>query len=121
MYNNRNVYLLDLCTFSYQLHSQTLIWPMDPYYEQWSESSSRSRRERFMQQVHSVSTPANYPNYRGPAKLMGKPSNTNLDPIISDYSQINPWRPSVVRANKEEEGWILYNTSKEITDRISMA
>jgi hypothetical protein len=27
------VHLLDLCILSYQLHSQTLIWPMDPYNE----------------------------------------------------------------------------------------
>ena len=44
MYNEL-VYLLDLCTLSYQLHSQTLIWPMDPYYErighrQWSQGRS---------------------------------------------------------------------------------
>ena len=39
------VHLLDLCTYCYQLHSQTLIWPMDPYYEQWS--SNLRKRYRF--------------------------------------------------------------------------
>jgi lipase (class 3) len=117
------VYLLDLCTYSYQLHNQTLIWPMDPYYEQWSsnwmERFRSSRRKEFISQVHKVALPSNYPRYRGPASLNGWTSNLDLDPIISDYFQINPWRPSVARPNKELEGWILYHTSPEITDRIA--
>ena len=108
------VYLLDLCTFVYQLHSQTLIWPMDPYYEQWSNTPSLgqfSRREEFMRKVYQVATSKNpdYKGMRGPAALLsGAPqSNEDLDPIISDYEQVNPWRPSVTRPNKVEEDWIL--------------
>ena len=106
--------LLDLCTFAYQLHSQTLIWPMDPYYEQWSNTPSLgqfSRREEFMRKVYQVATSKNpdYKGMRGPAALSGAPqSNEDLDPIISDYEQVNPWRPSVTRPNKVEEDWILY-------------
>ena len=120
------VYLLDLCTFAYQLHSQTLIWPMDPYYEQWSNTPSLgqfSRREEFMRKVYQVATSKNpdYKGMRGPAALSGAlQSNENLDPIISNYEQVNPWRPSVTRPNKVEEDWILYNTPQEITNRISM-
>lgn len=118
------VHLLDLCIFSYHLHSQTLIWPMDPYYEQWSSDwfgrRQRARRKEFMRQVHQVATPANYFGLSGPASLNSAPkSNLDLDPIIADYSQINPWRPSVVRPNKEQEGWILYKTPQEITGRIN--
>jgi hypothetical protein len=29
-YQHELVYLCDLCVFAYQLHSQTLIWPIDP-------------------------------------------------------------------------------------------
>jgi hypothetical protein len=123
MYNF--VHLLDLCTLAYQLHSQTLIWPMDPYYEQWSSELLKrqqlARRKEFMREVHRVATPAN-PNYigcRGPAKLNSAPaSNEGLDPVIADYNQINPWRPGLTRQNKEQEGWILYNTPKVITNRI---
>jgi hypothetical protein len=44
------VYLLDLCIFSYHLHNQTLIWPMDPYYEQLSSQKLRfGRRKDFME------------------------------------------------------------------------
>jgi Lipase (class 3) len=119
------VYQLDLCTLAYQLHSQTLIWPMDPYYEQWSNTPSLgplSRREEFMRKVHQVATSKNpdYQGMRGPAALSGAPpSNEDLDPIISDYGQINPWRPSVTRPNKVEEDWILYQAPHEVTDRIS--
>jgi|SRR5271166_1892187 len=113
------VHLLDLCTYCYQLHSQTLIWPIDPYYEQWLGDSD-SLRNSFMAKVHQVATSANYPGVRGPSSLNSAPqSNRDLDPILSDYSQINPWRPSVTRPNREVEGWILYNTPREITDRIN--
>jgi hypothetical protein len=119
------VHLLDLCTLSYQLHSQTLIWPMDPYYEQLSSAllswePQFSRRKDFIERVHQVATPANFVGLKGPAKLNSAPtSNRDLDPIIYDYNQINPWRPSLTRPNKEKEGWILYNTPREITSRIS--
>lgn len=116
------VHLLDLCIFSYHLHNQTLIWPMDPYYEQWSSNwfgkLRRSRRKEFISQVHQVAIPGNWPGWHGPASLNGWTSNLDLDPIISDYSQINPWRPSIARPNKEVERWILYNTPPEITNRI---
>jgi hypothetical protein len=39
------VYLLDLCILSYQLHAQTLIWPLDPYYE---FSGDKTKRNKFM-------------------------------------------------------------------------
>ena len=63
------VHLLDLCTLSYQLHSQTLIWPMDPYYEQWSLDSDL--RNRFMAKVRQLAATAKYRGYRGPGSLMG--------------------------------------------------
>ena len=115
------VHLLDLCTYCYQLHNQTLIWPMDPYYDQFS--GIKGRRNGFMAEVHrrAALPQGPYDGKHGPGVLNGLPSaqtNQDLDPIISDYNQINPWQPSVVRPNREEEGWILYNTPKEITQRI---
>ncbi len=46
------VHLLDLCTYCYQLHNQTLIWPMDPYYDQFS--GIKGRRNGFMAEVHET-------------------------------------------------------------------
>ena len=115
------IHLLDLCTYSYQLHNQTLIWPMDPYYDQLSGPTGR--RNGFMAEVHNraASPQGPYVGKHGPGVLNGlAPAQTNqdLDPIISDYNQIDPWKPSVVRPNRETEGWILYNTPKEITQRL---
>jgi hypothetical protein len=111
------VHLLDLCTYCYQLHNQTLIWPMDPYYDQFS--GIKGRRNGLMAKVHEYA--AAQPKstlLRGPGCLLKWDTNKDLDPILSDYSKIDPWKPSVVRPNRETEGWILYNTPEEITQRI---
>jgi hypothetical protein len=129
MYENAEVvHLLDLCTLSYQLHSQTLIWPFDPYYDQLVRSKSdqvltNSRRDEFMAIVHELANNQAYKRLhpRGPNVLGGPnwgPSNSRLDPVISAYGLINPWRPSVARPNAELEGWILYDTPPAITQRI---
>jgi hypothetical protein len=126
------VYLLDLCILSYQLHAQTLIWPMDPYYEEliyYAEGELTERRSKFMEAVrHKFVNP--YTNevvpllhiYRGTGRLQaagqGWYKNDLLEPIISDYCRIYPWRPSFTRPRKNKEPWILYSTPKIITDRI---
>jgi hypothetical protein len=119
--NSKAVFLLDLCTLAYQLHSQTLIWPMDPYYEQLA-AQSEALRTQFMTNVRGAVGTFNPPGeYRGPAAFSGTPAtgwqpNPNLDPIISQYSRIYPWRPSVTRY--APGGWLLYHTPTNITDRI---
>lgn len=117
------VYLLDLCIFSYHLHSQTLIWPMDPYYEQLA--NGKGRRRSTMTDVHTGSwlPPAHQPGpaaYRGPSSCMIWPNmdNGRLDPIVSRYDRLYPWRSSFTRPNREDESWIVYNTPVEITDPI---
>jgi hypothetical protein len=118
------VHLLDLCILSYQLHNQTLIWPMDPYYEQMHSPTGRKlRRANFMAKVHelnhaklkafSLGTHGPLGDHRIP-----QASNRGLDPIISDYTQIDPMRPSAVRPLREEEKWTLYNAPEDITRRI---
>jgi hypothetical protein len=104
------VHLLDLCTYSYQLHNQTLIWPMDPYYDQLSGPTGR--RNGFMAEVHNraANPQGPYAGKHGPGVLNGLPptqTNRGLDPIISDYNQINPWQPSVVRPNRETEARLV--------------
>jgi hypothetical protein len=114
------VHLLDLCTYCYQLHNQTLIWPMDPYYDQFS--GIKGRRNGLMAKVHEYAAAQPKSSLlRGPGCLLSMITNKDLDPILSDYSKINPWQSSAVRPNRETEGWILYSTPKEITDRISEA
>lgn len=115
MYNEL-IYHLDLCILSYHIYHQSLIWPMDPYYEQMARAGS-SRRDNFMKEVHAkleVTTPS---GYKGPGYL-AKPkftANKTLDPIITKYSRINIWTPSVV---KEIGMWDLLKPPMEITHKV---
>jgi len=126
------VYLLDLCIFSYHLHSQTLIWPMDPYYEQMRETGGKplvdkvKRRVRFMSPVHAHQwlPPGQQPGptaYHGPSSCMNwlNTNNQHLDPIVSRYDRLYPWRPGFTRPTREKEEWLIYNTPVEVTDRIN--
>ena len=126
------VYLLDLCIFSYQLHAQTLIWPMDPYYEEWEEASARLspkernwRRKIFRATLDTLIQNGKFPDsseLRGPGSIgtnaTGWFNNPGLDPILSDYSRLNPWLPSFTRPDKGNDKWIVYNTPIEIRRRI---
>jgi hypothetical protein len=118
---SKAVFLLDLCILSYHLHSQTLIWPIDPYYEQVNLSDS-PLRVQMMNRVHVDAKDYQRRGiYHGPADYFGTPAggwqvNPNLDPIIANYQRLYPWRPSFTRALPAY--WVLYNTPSLITNRI---
>ena len=72
------VYHLDLSILAYQLYSQTLVWPFDPYYEEMNSPSGG--RATFMRKVRKwarkqgaeLSGPdAGLNAYRGPGVLGG--------------------------------------------------
>ena len=136
---------LDLCILAYQLHSQSLIWPTDPYYEQLLKekllktlatplpddeitTDKGRRRQEFIAEVRrtfvhartgTVQPPNANADYRGPGACMGwAETNSTLDPIISEYERINPWRPCFVRPFRHKEPWLVYNAPSAITDRI---
>jgi hypothetical protein len=124
---------LDLCILAYQLHSQTLIWPMDPYYEQLlkhagATTNKERRRQEFNAEVlatfrspraGTVQPPNANLVYHGSGALMGwAETNSTLDPIISEYERINPWQPCFVRPMRHREPWLVYNTPAAITSRI---
>src|SRR5215472_4045820 len=129
---------LDLCILAYQVHNQSLIWPMDPYYEQLLKQSrslseargedittdAGRRRQEFMAQVVStfssryrtVQPPKANADYHGPgACVRWADSNATLDPIISEYERIDPWRPCFVRPLRHQEPWLVYNAPTELT------
>ena len=59
--------------------------------------------------------------YGGPAELSGHNgwnTTARLDPILHRYDRISPHVPGFSRPTRDKEGWILYDTSKEITSRI---
>jgi len=93
---------------------------MDPYYEQLGFSAKALRRQ-FMPNI--IQKFVNTPSYHGPGSCQGTDqtgwrTNNQLDPIISRYDLIYPWRPSYVRPKPNQ--WIIYNTPNEITDRIGV-
>ncbi len=110
---NEILYHLDLCILSYHLHAQTLIWPNDPYMEQVATSTTQ-RRENFMAHAHTHFNGQN--GFRGPGSTQGWPSNVLLDPIMSRYNQMYPWRPVFV--SSERRDWLWHQTPTVITDKI---
>jgi hypothetical protein len=70
-----------------------------------------------MSKVHQlVATQQILDRVRGPGASVGWTSNEGLDPIISRYDRINPWKPSVTRSKPTK--WVFYNTPRVITKRI---
>jgi hypothetical protein len=129
---DETIYLLDLCILSYQLHAQTLIWPMDPYYEQMINNEAdpaaarRTRRNKFMDEVRvATKGNGNLHGLHGPGSCQGDSSsgwdsNELLEPVIADYARLNPWLPSFTRPRRAKEPWIVYNTPSAITDLIDV-
>src|SRR5262249_25958381 len=89
---------------------------MDPYYEQMS--GYNRRRTNFMDNIFDTFTRT--ATYRGPGTCQDWDNNAALEPIISNYKRIYPWRPSFVRPDRESDGWIVYNAPRVITDKISV-
>ena len=84
---------LDLCVLAYQVYGQSLIWPLDPFYEEWSRPGA-SRRDNVMESIHKAC--AGQVQLRGPGSTRGWPTNTQLDPILTDYSRVNPTQATIV-------------------------
>ncbi|MBR9921103.1 MAG: lipase family protein [Bacteroidetes bacterium] len=93
------VYHLDLCTLSYHLYAQTLVWPFDPYYEMVAHKGS-SRRITFM-------------NFVRPTLPTFQP---HLDPINFDYTLIDPHQIAVNRVSKNT--WHIFEPQPEIINDL---
>jgi len=115
------VYHLDLSILAYQLYSQSLVWPFDPYYEAMGGS-----REQFMAKVRAWANKRSraaqadgkltgLDQYRGPGVLGGFANNPWHDPILYSYERIYPWSHSI---SNPEGRWIAYMTPKLITQQI---
>jgi len=116
------VFHLDLSIFAYQLYSQSLVWPFDPYYEELD--SPEGGRTAFMDRVREWATETGeaqrmrgggIDDYRGPGSLNGFPDNIEHDPIIYQYSRLHPWSSSITNAAGR---WTEYLTPTEITGQI---
>lgn len=116
------VYHLDLSILAYQLYSQTLVWPFDPYYEELN--NMRWDRTQFMRKVRSwagyegasqVESGAGLASYRGPGDLGGFDNNEGHDPIVYQYSRLYPWSHTITNPDGE---WVEYLTPRQITRQI---
>lgn len=89
---------IDLCLLAYQIYHQSLIWPLDPWYERMARKTS-NRRNNFMAKVHEWARQLNAADsYSGPACARGWTAvNTSLDPVITNYMQLNPRLPGFSR------------------------
>ncbi|MFT5354053.1 MAG: hypothetical protein ACI9KE_001253 [Polyangiales bacterium] len=116
------VFNLDLATYTYQLFSQTIAWPFDPYYEDLGEG-----RDGFIERVKTWSEVTGQAQamsdlgiaaYRGPGILSGFENNDDHDPIIYQYSRLHPWSDTLTYPL---ERWTEYLTPSQITGSVEQA
>ena len=117
------VYELDLAVLAYQIHGQTMVWPIDPFYEEQAGSAG-TPRDTFMALVRAwaarrgpaqVAALAGLDAYRGPGVLAGLPDNPLHDPVLYDYSRIHPWSHTITN---NDDQWTEYMTPDAIVRRI---
>jgi hypothetical protein len=90
---------LDLCLLAYQMYHQSMVWPLDPWYEVMAKGPLANRRDNFMRRVHQAAAAAppvfDPRQCSGPAAIRGwGNSNERLDPVISSYRSLNPRSPA---------------------------
>lgn len=116
---------LDLCTLAYQLYHQSLCLQLDPWYDVFSRIGS-DRRDNICRFTHDYATKlggvtSNDPMsdqgfYSGPNAARGWPnSNTNLDPIITNYKHIDAKLPTF---NRDGERFMAVAAPAYITQNI---
>jgi hypothetical protein len=101
MYNEL-VYHLDLCTLSYHLYAQTLVWNVDPFYETQVLKFSERRNEFIVLAKKRK-------------KQLGWFQN-HLDPIYHQFEYIDPSKHTFNRA--EVKDWQVFEPQTKITDQL---
>ncbi len=107
-----DLFAFDLSVFAYQLYNQSLVWPLDPFYEEWARPGS-GRRDTVMALVHQAV--AGRERYRGPGSTRGWATNTSLDPVLTDYSRVDPTRAVITNDGTSHR---LIQTHDAITSQI---
>lgn len=121
---------LDLCVLAYQLYHQSVIWPLDPWYESlWLNDLTAHRRSLFMKQVRGTEKSSkkywNDKSYDGDWRLYGGPAGIRhlgttdraLDPIITNYGQIDPHHPGWSR---DADKFVAMKAPGYVTDPIKV-
>ena len=107
-----DLFAFDLCCLAYQVYNQSLIWPLDPFYEEWTRPGS-SRRPNAMQLVHEAVAGKNW--LRGPGSVRDWDTNTELDPVMTDYRRIDPTRPVITNDGSKHR---LLAAHGSLTERL---
>ncbi len=122
------LYHLDLSILAYHMYHQTLVWPLDPYYE-YSETlnerdqmmktilSQDAHKNMYAQNGANNNAPYGIERYRGPGSFMDRRTRAGLDPIITRYDRLNPWYPSIVCPEYDKD-WVLIVPPEKIVDKI---
>ncbi|MGI9525014.1 MAG: lipase family protein [Hyphomicrobiaceae bacterium] len=112
------VFHLDLSVLTYQLYSQTLVWPFDPYYESQSDRSKLMGKVRIWAKRiggEQVASGVGLRGYRGPGDLNNFANNASHDPIVYRYDRLYPWSRSISFSGGQ---WNIYLSPGKITSQI---
>lgn len=104
------IYHLDLCILAYHLYGQSLVWPMDPYYEPMDFGAVGDRRKNFMVKVRGKLSNIEFASYSNNI------CRDELDPILYSYDRMNPKQPVLYRP--ETDQWLYFKPIREIVDSI---
>jgi len=99
---DERLYHLDLCILSYQLYTQSLLWPMDPYSEQMARPWT-NRRDAFLARARRRFAERRVPGH--------------LDPILTDLRRLGPLRPCFMKPERLGT-WQVFDAPAPIADRI---
>lgn len=108
---------LDLCTLAYQLYHQSLCLPLDPWYDMMSRVGS-DRRTNICRFTHDYATSLGREQgfYSGPnAARNWNDSNSDLDPILTNYKYIDAKLPTF---NRDGEIFLAVLAPNYITGNI---
>jgi hypothetical protein len=115
---NPLVFHLDLAVLAYQLHGQSLVWPIDPFYEERGADRDvvmARVRDWVREQADLQAGVSSLTTYRGPGVLGGFPDNPTHDPILYSYGRLHPVSRTIMNAASV---WTEYLTPRAITERI---
>ncbi|MCW5823741.1 MAG: hypothetical protein KIT34_13130 [Cyanobacteria bacterium TGS_CYA1] len=111
----QSVLNLDLCTLAYQFYHQSLCLQLDPWFDMMSRIGS-DRRNNICSFTHDYAKTLSPGFYSGPNAARGwSLSNTNLDPILTNYKNIDAHLPTF---NRDGEMFLTVQAPKYITHNI---
>lgn len=113
----QTVFNLDLCTLAYQLYHQSVCLPLDPWYDMMSRVGS-DRRDNICRFTHEYAARLGMEHgfYSGPNAARGwTNSNSNLDPILTNYRQIDARLPAF---NRDGEIFLAVLAPEYVTKNI---